>query len=101
MLSRILTRAIHFFVGVIREPSFRASVFTLIPDSPLKDAQRTVAEFIERLIDYKVAEIGNSIDKKLRQDVGLSFEFWKWNLLHFPHRCYLVARSLLSQDRPH
>ena len=39
---------------VITETNLRASVFTHIPSNSLKDAQRDVAEFIERVGDSKV-----------------------------------------------
>ena len=54
---------------VITEPDLRASVFTKIPDNSLKDAQRAVAKYVERLVDRKVAEVGSSIDKVLKQDI--------------------------------
>ena len=59
---------------VITEPSLRAAVFTKIPDNSLKEAQRAVAAYIERLLDDKVAEVGSSIDKVLRQDIKVGFE---------------------------
>ena len=50
------------------------NLFTKIPDISLKEAQRAVAAYIERLLDNKVAEVGSSIDKMLRQDIQVGFE---------------------------
>ena len=59
---------------VITEPSLHVAVFTKLPDNSLKDAQSAVAAYIERLLDSKVAEVGSSIDKMLRQDIQVGFE---------------------------
>ena len=59
---------------VITEPSLSASVFTHIPPNSMKDAQKDLAGFVERLIDSKVAEVGCSIDEKLRTEVNVGLE---------------------------
>ena len=46
----------------------------MIPGNSLKDTQRAVAVYIERLLDSKVAEVGSSIDKVLRKDIKVGFD---------------------------